>query len=301
MRPFSLLAASSLALLAAFTPAVPAFAADAPKATDFIRVDEDDKAARLQTAVTRFEKDGRTVELVGAIHIADAAYYKQLNERLAGYDAVLFEMVGGEKIKETGAPTKDDGDGENLDALRKIYSMAARFLGLTGQVESIDYKKDNFVHADLTLEEFRKLQSEKGESILSFAQKAQESGAKEPDAQKLLQAMLSGNSNLMKLEIVHTLGGGDDQIATFVGADNVIIGDRNTKCLQVLDSQIEGGRKNVAIFYGAAHFPDMEKQLAAKGFHKVRQDWLTAWDIPKPQAKPAPAAAPAVEPLKKAS
>lgn len=302
-----------LSALAAAWLVVPALAADEskPKATDFIRVDEDAKAARLQTGVTRYKKGGTTVDLIGAVHIADAAYYKALGGKFDHYEAVLFEMVGDdkalakanlEKAKAAGA----GDDKKNLSGLHQLYSMAAKFLGLTGQMESIDYTRKNFVHADITLEEFQKLQNEKGESMMKLISRAEESGVKEPDPAKLMQAMLSGNSNLMKLEIVHTLGSGDDQIATFAGSNSVIIGDRNAKCLKVLDAQVEKGRKRVAIFYGAAHFPDMEKRLLDQGYKKVSHEWLTAWDIPKPQPKNAPAPAesapaPAAEPKKKAA
>ena len=37
----------------------------------------------------------------------------------------------------------------------------------------------------------------------------------------------------------------------------------------------------------------MEKRLLEKGYKKVSHEWLTAWDIPKPQPKAAPAAPPA--------
>ena len=62
----------------------PLAADDAPgarEATDFLRVDQDEGAARLQTSVTRYEKDGATVDLLGAVHIADQAYYDDLKKR----------------------------------------------------------------------------------------------------------------------------------------------------------------------------------------------------------------------------
>lgn len=284
--------------LAAVCFALPALA-EAPKPTDFIRVDEDAKAARLQTAVTRYEKDGVTVDLIGAVHIADAAYYQGLTKRFEGYQAVLYEMIGGENANLP----KDAGEKEaekkqkDLSGLHQLYTMVARFLALTGQMGSIDYTKGNFVHADVTMEEFQRLQTERGESIIGFAEKAQKGGgAKQPDAQKLMQAMLSGNSNRMKLEIIHTLGGGDDQIKKFAG-ESAIIGDRNAKCLEVFDAQVGKGRKKLAIFYGAAHFPDMEKRLLEKGYKMTKQEWATAWNVPKPEeVKAAPE-----EPLKKAS
>ena len=257
----------------------------------FIRVDEDEKAARLQTAVTHYEKDGASVELIGAVHIADKAYYEKLNERFKGYDAVLFEMIGGERLSKksvepAGQKTKKKQD---LSALHSIYDMVAKFLKLTGQMENVDYTAKNFVHADLTYDEFAKMQKERGESLLGFALKAGKDApepAKQPDPAKLLTAMISGKSNLVKLEIVHTLGQGDDQIAAFSG-QSVIISDRNQRCIEVMNREIAAGKKKLGVFYGAAHFPDMEKRLEEQGFKQTKQEWFTAWDIPKAEEKPA--------------
>lgn len=264
-------------------------AADAPK-DGFIRVDEDDKAARLQTAVTRYEKDGASVDLIGAVHIADKAYYERLGERFKTYDALLFEMIGGERLADAAKQPAADGEKEaDFSALHKVYDMAARFLKLTGQMENIDYTAKNFVHADLTFDEFAEMQKERGESLLGFAFKAGRDApepARQPDPTKLLAALLSGKSNLVKLEIVHTLGQGDDQIAAFAG-ESVIISDRNQRCIDVVTRELAAGKKNLGVFYGAAHFPDMEKRLLDRGFKRVKQEWLTAWDIPKEEAKPA--------------
>ena len=268
----------------------------AAQAEDFIRVDEDESAARLQTAVTRFEKDGASVELVGAVHIADKKYYETLSARFKSYDEVLFEMIGGERFaaanaaepapEEPGAP---EAKGKDLSGLHTIYDMVAKFLNLTGQAENIDYTAKNFVHADLTNEEFFALQKERGESLIGFALSAAKTApepANPPDPAKLLAALLSGKSNLVKLEIVHTLGQGDDQIAALAG-ESVIISDRNQRCLDVMKRELAAGHKKLGIFYGAAHFPDMEKRLVEMGFKRVNQEWLTAWDIPKEAAKPA--------------
>lgn len=265
----------------------------AAQAENFIRVDEDDAAARLQTAVTRYQKDNASVELIGAVHIADKAYYRNLDERFKSYDAVLFEMIGGEKL--AAAPEEAPADAppakEELSGLHKMYDMVAKFLNLSGQMDSINYKAPNFVHADLTYEEFARMQKERGESVLGFALKASKEApepAKQPDPTKLLAAMLSGKSDLVKLEIIHTLGQGDDQIAAFAG-ESVIISDRNQRCMEVIQREVMGGKKNLGVFYGAAHFPDLEKRLLDAGYKRIQQDWLTAWDIPKQEAKPAAA------------
>ncbi len=271
------------------------------QAETFIRVDEDDAAARLQTAVTHYEKDGASVDLIGAIHIADKAYYRKLSDRFKTYDSLLFEMIGGERVAElkkaasTPPPTpvvpapEQKKKEQDLSGLHKVYDMAAKFLDLAGQLECIDYTSPNFVHADLTNAEFNALQKERGESLLGFALKASKATpekTEEPDSMKLLSALISGKSNRVKLEIVHTLGQSDSQIAAFAG-ESVIISDRNQRCLEVMNRELAAGHKHLGVFYGAAHFPDMEKRLLDQGFKRVKQDWLTAWDIPKKEAKPA--------------
>jgi len=284
----------------------------------FIRVDEDASAARLQTAITRYGKDGATVDLIGAIHIADKAYYAKLNARFKDYDALLFEMVGGEKIAAAKPATNEPGTKESppeksavdelsaekpgeekpaadqpapgkkerdLSWLHKVYDTVANALDLTGQVNVIDYHARNFIHADLTNKEFSRLQHERGESLLGFALKAAVQSpktTKQPSSLKLLQAMFSHNPNLLKLEIVRTLGQSEDQIAALVG-QSVIIDDRNRRCLEVMNRELAAGHKNLGIFYGAAHFPDMEKRLLEQGFKQVNKEWFTAWDIPKPK------------------
>jgi hypothetical protein len=273
-------------------------------ANQFIRVHRDDKNVRLQTGVTTYVKDGVTVDLIGAIHIADAKYYTQLNKEFTNYESLLFEMVGGDKLKDGKDGDKaDDAKKEAKDPMMKmlgnIYGMVGKFLNLQGQKEGIDYTAKNFVHADLSLKDFEKLQAEKGESLFGFAmqnaQNGAKPGAKQPDMQKLITAMLSGNSNMMKLELVDTLGGAGDQMAGMMG-ESVIIGDRNAACLKVLDGQVKAGKKKLGIFYGAAHFPDMQKEMLKTGYKKTGHRWLTAWDIPKAaeveKKAPAPAAVP---------
>ncbi|MBK1855522.1 hypothetical protein JO972_11175 [Verrucomicrobiaceae bacterium 5K15] len=286
---------------------VDAPAAKAADATQFIRVDRDAQHVRLQTGVTRYVKAGVTVDLIGAVHIADAKYYQQLNKEFTQYEALLYEMIGGENIakgpeaKAENAEPQEKVKDPMMAMLGNVYTLVSKFLQLQGQKEGIDYSPKNFVHADLSLAEFQKLQTEKGESLLGFAmQNAQneKAAANQPDPAKLLTAILSGNANLMKLELVDTLGGANDQMGGMLG-ESVIIGDRNKACLKVLQQQVQAGKKKLAIFYGAAHFPDMEKRMLKAGYRKIEHRWLTAWDIPKAAAAPqkkAPQKAPEAMP-----
>lgn len=282
----------------------------AAEAPEFIRVEETETATQLQTAVVRFTKGEASVDLVGAIHIADRKYYEALNQRFEGYEALLYEGIGGdrpaaapeaaeaageEEAAAEEAPTEEapvdeipaakvPAKKEKLDGLHTAYESGAKWLGLAYQMKVIDYRKANFVHADLSMAEFTALQQQRGESLLGFMLKSglkkPDKPVKEPSSLKLLVSLVRGDKNGLKRELVHTLGAGDDQVAALAG-DNVIIGDRNAKCLEVLDREVLAGKKKLGIFYGAAHFPDMEKRLVEGGWTKTGTEWMTAWEIGK--------------------
>ena len=283
-----------------------------PELGNFIRVKELPQRLQLQTGVARYEKNGVTVDLIGAVHIADAAYYQKLNKMFRSYDSLLFEMVGGENIKKSKVSETQEvkiQEAKNqverashskvgkkpkdpiLRMLGGAYGMMCGALKLKGQHRMIDYTAENFVHADLTLPEFEALQAKRKESLMSFAfQNAKQSKKrqlkgeikkiKEPDGRKILIGLLRRDADMLKREVMLSMGTADDQIAGFAG-DTVIIGDRNAKCLQVLERQIKAGDKKIGIFYGAAHLPDMEKRLLKLGFQKKSQLWMVAWDVKK--------------------
>jgi hypothetical protein len=286
-------------VLQAEPPAAPAAppavaAADQAQKEQFIRVQETDgKPVALQTAVVRLTKGDATLELVGAIHIADKKYYEALSKRFEGYEALLWEGIGGgaapAAAKPAEEPPKEPAEkagkkkASRLNGLHGAYESAAKFLDLAYQMGEIDYSKANFVHADLSMEEFSTLQEQRGESLFSFMLKAgleaeKAGAAKEPSTLKLLTSIIKGDKTGLKRELVHTLGAGDDQVAALAG-DSVIITDRNAKCLEVLAREVGAGRKKLGIFYGAAHFPDMVKRLTEAGWTSAGTEWMTAWDL----------------------
>lgn len=266
-----------------------AYAEEETVAPDFVRVSDAEMGTRLETAVTRFEKEGVSVELLGAIHIADAAYYDALEERFTKFDALLFEGIGGSSPKPAAAAEAALPEAEaavarkpnTLDGLHRIYSTAAEWLELSYQMREIDYTKANFVHADLSAAEFRRLQDQRNESILKFLLKlafVAEKPEHEPSTFGIIKALILRDADGLKFELVHSMAMADEQMAALEG-DNVIVTDRNLKCLEVLDEQIAAGKTKLGIFYGAAHFPDMEKRLIETGWKKTGEEWLTAWDV----------------------
>jgi hypothetical protein len=283
----------------------PAGEAPAPPAGRFIRFTEDATRGRLETSVTRYENtDGVAVDFVGAVHLADPTYYKGLNTLFKDYGVVLYEMVGGEQGGDPGGQAEAaPADDPTANLLRGAQMMITNLLKLQHQFAGIDYKAENFVHADLSWKKFRALQEEKGESFASLLQKAMQAelevkgkdDAKDGDADPsdlstlmtLLGSLRSGDTSDLKLMMARQFCHAEEVIGAFEGEEgSVIIAERNKVVLAAIAEQMKKGKKKIAVFYGAGHYPDMEKRLIEQGFKRTKHAWRTAWDIPKQKADP---------------
>lgn len=290
--------APAAATKSAPAPAQAAAPAALPKVenTIFIRYLRGDQDDALQTAIVSYESPQKVrVDLVGAVHIADKAYFDALNRRFKSYDAVLYELVGPpihEMDKDPALKARHGEDRQRLAWVGMLQAKMKEMLGLQGQLESIDYRAKNFVHADMDTAQFTDTQDEKQESFLSLYFKAA-MAQKEVNAEKGVDSDAAGMVMLLKLltakdsstglkrmlaEQFETVG----DIMAGVEASNgtVIVGERNRVALEVMDKEIAAGEKKLAIFYGAAHLGDMENRLKARGYKRVKTEWLTAWNLP---------------------
>ncbi len=275
-------------------PATLAFAvlsAGAAEPTKFIRFVEEEKSDCLQTAVVTYESPKKVkVDLVGAIHIADKAYFDALNVRFKGYEAVLYELVG-PSFEERNKPEVKK-EAEKLQWVGQLQSMMRDALKLNGQLEGIDYTAKNFVHADMDMSQFTKTQTQKQESFLSLYLKAaqaqkdvNEKRGVNSDAAGMVMLLkiltLKDSSTELKRMIAQEFDSVEDIMAGMeTGGGTVLVGERNKVALQVMDKEIAAGKKRLAIFYGAAHLGDMEERLFKQGFKRTKVEWLTAWDLP---------------------
>jgi hypothetical protein len=235
-----------------------------------------------------------TVDFVSAVHLGDPSYYRSLNERFKGYDAVLFELIA-----EPGAVTKVGTKGRD-SALGSVQRILADLLGLSFQLDEVDYQASNFVHADLTPEGLHAAMQVRGESVaqllfkllkLSFDPKLQESLRKAgldeqglDDINPLLIALrgpTEGDRRKLRRFMAQGLAASDQVMEAMTGqTGNAIITDRNTAALAVLKGQLGAGKKRIAIFYGAGHLPDMDVQLVRDfGVARSKVEWLTAWSF----------------------
>ena len=136
------------------------------KKTDFVRFEEEESAAKLQTAtITYTNDDGVSVDLIGAIHIADKSYYDKLNKR---FRELRFAALRNGRIEARGPLEKGDLEEGGSNPIRSIQVMMQKTLELDYQLSAIDYTAKNFVHADMDYETFRKMQKERNEGMLQM-------------------------------------------------------------------------------------------------------------------------------------
>lgn len=245
--------------------------AEAKPEVRYLRVARDAKGrpTALEAAVARFRpaegKTGPAVDLVSAVHVADASFYDRLNKAFRHYDAVLYELVAPKDAK----PPKDAA-GASGNPVSAIQTGMTQLLELEFQLEGVDYDRDNFVHADLSPEEFSRSMQERDESVLSImlrmmgyalAQQGASSG-KTSDGDLLLALLDKNRAMALKrimAEQFEQLGG---MTAVLDGPKgSTLISERNKRAMEVLREEIAAGKKTIAIFYGAGHMPDMENAL----------------------------------------
>ena len=261
------------------------------KKAEFLRVtkDENNVPISLQLANARYvpisgiPKDMH-VDLISAVHVADKSYYEALNELFKSYDVVLYELVAPEGTK---VGDKNAGEGKSL--LSAIQLGMKNALGLTFQLDEVDYSPENFVHADISPEDFKKSMDEKGESFFSMFLNMWLVGiqqqATNPNAVndvELIMAMFSDNRERdLKIIAAQQFMSMDPIMKAIEGEDgSTILAARNLKALKVLRQEIENGHKTFAIFYGAAHMPEMARVMMEEFKLKPDQvNWIDAWDL----------------------
>ncbi len=275
--------------------------ATAADKTQFVRVTKNAKGrpTSLDVAITRYVGRNATgdeveVDLVGVIHIADKDYYHRLNKRFEKYDAVLYELVAPKGLK----PERGSAG---------IYSPIAGMLELADQIAEVDYTKKNFIHADMSGDEFAESMRKRDESWLkmigeaigaSIAQASDpNSGASDAD---LLANLFTSRSPALALKrtVAPQFSDLERSMSWLDGPDgSTILTERNKVALKVLGDQLKTGKRRLAIFYGAGHFPDMEKRLLAEfKLKRGEQTWLAAWDLSG--ARPGGAKAEKIRPAK---
>lgn len=288
-----------LASLVGWAVAAPVARLSADEATKFIRLRRDDqqRPVAMETAVVRYSSPARPgieIDLVGAVHVGDKAYYDRLNELFKKYDVVLYELVAPEGTRIP----KGGRQGPSTHPVGVLQEGMGAVLELAHQLDRVDYTQENFVHADLSPAEFSQAMEQRGESFLQMflrlmgAGMAQSTaGAGTNDVDLLVALFSKDRASKLKVLMAEQFEALDGQLAVLDGpGGSAIVTERNKRCFAVLARQLGLGKKRIAVFYGAAHLPDMERRLAEEYDLKPRNvTWLAAWQLQKNAASELPA------------
>jgi hypothetical protein len=282
-----------LAFYACAPASGPARSEEAKAPERFVRVTRDGnrRPLALETAIVRYESSKSsahhfTVDLVGAIHIADKTYYEQLNREFENYDAVLYELVASEKHN---APKPGESSGSH--PISMLQNSMKNVLSLEFQLNVIDYRRANMVHADMSPDEFDKSMQQRGESnsqimarMLGYALSRPSESPNSQSGAKLLSALFDKNRSMaLKRIMAEEFSQGDGSLAVLEGGGtngSTLISGRNAVALEVLRREINAGKSKMAIFYGAAHMPNFQEKLRAEfDMTPVSARWLVAWEL----------------------
>jgi len=288
----------SLLAIGTVAPAAPPEAGSKQKDRDdveFIRLvrDKSDVPVSMEVAIVRcVPRGGRrgkpTVDLIGAVHVAEKGYYEQLNREFRKYDAVLYELVAPEGAKVP------KGGGSSNHPVSMLQNGMKSIPKLEFQLDAIDYGQENMVHADMTPDQFAKSMQRRGETMFTMFLRmmayamTQQQDSKMSDTQLLFALFQKDRALALKRILAEQFEDMGGSMAALEGPNgSTLITDRNGVALQVLREQLDQGKRKIAIFYGAGHMDDFQKRLE-KDFDLMpaHTRWLAAWDLSSPTLTP---------------
>jgi len=226
------------------------------------------------------------VDLIGAIHVGDRGYYQQLNQRFRNYDALLYELVAPEgTVVERGRGTS------NAHPLGALQNGMKSMLELEHQLELVDYTRPNFIHADLSPNEFRQSMEQKNEGFFkmycrmmgqSIAMQSQQAAQGQSADLDIFTALLSKDRpRRLKIALAKQFESMESMLLGISGPNgSTLITERNKRALAVLRQQQAAGKQKIGIFYGAGHLADMHERLVEEfQLQPISTIWLEAWNL----------------------
>ena len=259
----------------------------AQDATQYIRYQQGrtQNDGALQIAVeTWTTPSGATIDLYGVVHIADSAYYRQVQLDLSAYDAVLYEGVG--LTRQVAEARERNPNGNRSSGLSSVQRTMGTVLGLEFQMDSISYIGSNMVHADMGENELPAETRQQVNPLERFVS---------PETLKRLAPLVELGSTLLdqyfaqnpeirnglKTQFASQLAGADMTKQLPPQLYQSIVIDRNAVVMRVLAQQLQQhpGQRRISIFYGAAHMPDFQQRFTQLGYTRTGVRYMTAWNI----------------------
>ena len=100
-----------------------------------------------------------------------------------------------------------------------------------------------------------------------------------PGSAALIRALRLNGERQLKLLLGRHMGDLEREASGMdLLSGSVILTERNKAVMSKLDETLKGGKKDIAIFYGAAHMTELSQQLEKRGFKHTATKWRPAWD-----------------------
>jgi len=273
----------------------------------FVRsIETPEKLSAVQTRTVEYRPSsgaGPSIVLVGAAHLGTAEYFAALQERLDACSVVLFEGVGiGDALKR--------GPG-TLNRELGLQKQLGDALGLVFQLNAIDYRRAHFINSDLQPDAVQSEVKEraakaapgsKSEDTFASLMEALQGTGKGAEMIQPMIALLGGSletRETARLLFIEVLGRAGEFLGLAKGAStemrdlfDVIITERNEIVMRDLRAQLSktGAGKSVAVFYGAAHLPDIAERVVKElHYAAVGEKWDTAFSADPAKAAMQPA------------
>ena len=239
---------------------------------------------------------GPEIWLVAVTHIGTSNYYAEIQRFLDRQPLVLFEAV---RTEDGRMPAR--GEGYSLQA------DLAKALGLTFQLDQIDYDRPHFRNSDLNLVQLGRIFGVQTNDLAGPAGSGKaEAGAVEFGA--LVQAMtgegllgglarfgvsmLAASPRMQaatKVAMIEVLGQLPNDLTQIAGLPpglqrlmQVLVEERNEAVVRDVRAALARRPpwKSVCVFYGAGHMADLEYRLCrAVGYQPVEDRWQPAFEV----------------------
>lgn len=256
----------------------------------FLRVDKEGTEPRaLQVAIAKYEIvsgpfQGATVDLIGAVHVGTKQYYSDLNQRFRNYDSVLYELVADPEVNKPNQ--RAEGGFNPISGLQTGMKEA---LELSFQLDEVDYSPSNFVHADMSPGEFGEDMKKRKDGFLGMFARMMGAGLAVQASKKgqqqqadMMAAMISKDPIRLRRVMAEQFESMEGQMAGLADKNgkSTLLTERNRKAFEVLQSELENGKRKLSVFYGAAHLNDMHDRLLRDFQAKpVSTEWVDAWPL----------------------
>lgn len=256
---------------------------------------------RLATSIVRFEgefraDDGETrpvsVDLIGAIHLGEKAYYDRLNAEFKEYETVVFELVAEEGFKvedlKAAQEAKNAGAASPLDAVSFLQQSLSDALGLLYQTDGIDYSAPNLKRGDANADDFL-VRLTTGGDIPNFFLNSAFDSLFSSDAGRVegwaVAYLLAKNKRLALRRFF-----ADELARTELSAEpnaqeTALIHFRDKIAIDVAKKELAAGKTKIAVFYGAAHLDDLARRVekTLENPRRLEPRWVTAWSMESAQ------------------